>query len=103
MAQLVKRLMLDLSSVLDFRVVSSSLVLGSTLCMEPALKKNAAIVLYLVCTWGFFFLTLQVTAQFARDKICLYTFLKCLNQCIMTKVSTIYIVYIGTIICRTFL
>jgi len=35
MAQSVKRLTLDLNSGLDVRVVSSSLVLGSTLDMEP--------------------------------------------------------------------
>ena len=38
--QVSQHLTLDLSSGLDFRVVSSSPMLGSTLGMEPTLKKK---------------------------------------------------------------
>ena len=38
--QSVKRPTLDLSSGLDLKIVSSSLALGSTLGMEPTLKKE---------------------------------------------------------------
>jgi len=39
-AQLVKRLTLELSLGLDLRVVGLSPVLGSTMGMEPTLKKK---------------------------------------------------------------
>ena len=41
-AQLIKHLTLDLSSGFDLRVMSLSPVLGSTLGMEPTLKKKKA-------------------------------------------------------------
>ena len=54
MAQLAKRLTLDLSSGLNLRIVNSSLASGSTLGMEPIKKKSKGAYIVLLDTAQFF-------------------------------------------------
>jgi len=66
-AQSVKRLTLDLNSGLDLRVVSSSPTLGSTLGMEPTLKKKCLLYLRQLLTERWQLGGLQRDSLFNKD------------------------------------